>query len=271
MTFSENRLQWKVQSRVSFGRYELPCGEALSDGYNQGSGIKKNAPWLRTFKSIVWPLYRLRNGVLVDGFIERAVGRLIRKYVSHESIFLEVGCGDMGMRRFLPKGIWYNAFDLQLRDWHLTRVLKEPNVNIALASATNIPLLSNSASLIVSTETFEHIPEIGAVFDEIHRIAAPGAHLLCSIPNNYCIKYKRKGPHPGHVNNWTFEGFKLFAKEHGFVFVEGCMKGRWIPLPVWLTETSYQLPVTSKAEALNTNFFYVFEAVKEDRPSQIVR
>lgn len=88
---------------------------------------------------------------------------------------------------------WYNAFDLSLSEFHLRRVLrKSDNVNVALASATNIPLESDLVSLIVSTECFEHIPEIDNAMDEIHRVAMPEAILICSIPNNYCYKYQKK-------------------------------------------------------------------------------
>jgi ubiquinone/menaquinone biosynthesis C-methylase UbiE len=135
-------------------------------------------------------------------------------------------------------------------------------VNVVIASASEIPVPSETASMIVSTETFEHIPEIGKTLQEIHRIAVPGAILICSIPNNYCNKYIKKGPHPGHINNWTYDGFVSLMQSYHFELVKGYMKGKWIPLPLWLTKTSYQFPLSSESEYYNTNFFYVFRVNK---------
>jgi len=188
---------------------------------------------------------------------------LIRRYATDESVFLEIGCGDMSLRRFVPGRLWYNAMDLELSEFHLRRVLRGTHkVNLALACAAQIPIRSDTVSLIVATETLEHIPDIDAALREIHRIARADGVLICTIPNNYGNKYVKKGPHPGHVNNWTYEGFLACMKSHRFVLVEGFMKGRWVPLPLWLTRTSYHLSLSSPSEYHNTNFFYVFRAGK---------
>jgi SAM-dependent methyltransferase len=258
-----SRINWQLNNYQKVGRYEIPSVPYLEKGYNQGSGIKRNTPLKLLLKNAVWPLWKLRTDLLVDGFVEREIGKLIRKYAGSETVFLEIGCGDMSLRKYVPDYLWYNALDLELSDFHIIRVLRnKKNINVALASATNIPVASDTVSLIVSTETFEHIPEIEKAIKEIYRIATPGAMLICSIPNNYCYKYTRLGPHEGHVNNWTYSGFIEFMKSNNFDFVEGFMKGRWIPFPFWVTETTYQLPVSSKSEFLNTNFFYLFRVRK---------
>ena len=105
-------------------------------------------------------------------------------------------------------------------------------------------------------------PEIDTAVNEIRRTAMPGAVFICSIPNNYCYKYDKKGPHTGHINNWTYDGFIEYMKKNGFELIDGFMKGKWIPFPLWMTKTSYQLPISSKSEYHNTNFFYVFKVVK---------
>ena len=103
----------------------------------------------------------MRSDLLIDGFIEREIGKLIKRYIVEESVFLEIGCGDMSLRRFVPSDIWYNALDLELSDFYIIGVLRgKQNINIVLSSATEIPAPSSAVSLIVSTETFKHIPEI---------------------------------------------------------------------------------------------------------------
>lgn len=258
-----NRIDWETDSHEIVGRYQIPTVSNLTDGYNQGPGIKRNSKIRLLVKRAAWVLLKLRNDLMVDGFIEWEIGKLIRKYMTPNSVFLEIGCGDMSLKKYLPRNIWYNALDLEIADFHILRAFKNKRkVNLVVASAVEIPAQSNIASLVVSTETFEHIPEIDKAIEEIYRVATPDATLICSIPNNYCYKYMKKGPHSGHINNWGYQEFIEYMKSHNFEFVEGFMKGKWIPTPLWLTKTSYQVPLSPKMEYYNTNFFYVFRARK---------
>ena len=257
------KIGWKTNNYKTIGEYQIPCSTSLENGYKQGFGIKLSSKLNLLLKQIAWPFLNFRNAILIDGFIEKEIGKYIKKYISTDSVFLEIGCGDMNLKKYVRNTHWYNCLDLEISDFHILRALKNSkNINLVLASATEIPTTSNTASLIVSTETFEHIPEIDKAIDEIHRIAQPDAKLICSIPNNYCYKYIKKGPHEKHVNNWKNEEFIEYMKSHDFEFIEGFMKGKWIPFPLWLTKTSYQLPLTSKSEYYNTNFFYVFRVIK---------
>lgn len=258
-----NKIEWLTDTYLTVGDHHIPCASDLIDGYNQASGIKRNSKLNLILKRTIWPLWKMRCDLLVDGFIEMEIGKLINKHIVTDSVFLEIGCGDMSLRRFVPGDSWYNALDLQLSDFQIIRVLRgKQNVNIVLASATNIPASTNSASLIVSTETLEHIPQIDKAIQEIYRIATPDATVIFSIPNAYCKKYAKKGPNSTHINNWTYDGFIKYMISLHFEFVEGFMKGKWIPFPLWITKTSYQLPLSSKSEYHNTNFFYVFRVSK---------
>ena len=256
------KIKWRDGNLIKVCNVTIFKANKLDRGFNQGSGIKIDSKLIRSTKRIIWPLLKIRNDFFVDGFIEREVGKLIKKYITKNTTFLEIGCGDMSLRRFLPNSIYYNALDLELSDFHISRIAREKNVNIAIASATSIPVESNLVSMIVSTETLEHIPKIKETIDEIHRIAIPNAIFICTIPNNFCYKYKKKGAHPGHINNWRFEDFKNFMKSSGYELVHQKMIGWWIPLPLWITKTSYQIPLSSKNEYYNTNFIFVFKVIK---------
>ncbi|MFQ5977071.1 MAG: class I SAM-dependent methyltransferase [Candidatus Heimdallarchaeota archaeon] len=258
-----NQLKWITERTIPVGNYAIPCSENLQDQSNHIAGIRRDLALRPRWKSKLSPLRKLKDDLFVGGFIKSNIGKWIKEFVDNRAIFLEVGCGDMSLAKYLPEHFCYNAFDLSLSEFHLLKILKKrSNINIALASATNIPLESNSVSLIVSTEVFEHIPEIETAIKEIHRIAMPGAKLLCSIPNNYCFKYRKKGPHPQHVNNWSYADFIAFMHHYRFNFLKGHMRGFWIPFPLWLTKTSYQLPFSSNNEYYNTNFFFVFDISK---------
>jgi SAM-dependent methyltransferase len=257
-----SRIQWKNTISKSVGTWDIQCAPTLESGYNQGSGIKKTNKVKFLLKKFLWPIKRLHDDFFVDGFISRNVGRLIAKYIDKNYTTLEVGCGDMSLRKYLPHHTWYNAFDLCLSDFHLYRNLKYDFVNVALASVKDIPVDDNVVDLVFSTEVFEHIPDFEIALSEIYRVLVDGGIMICSIPNNYCNKYVKKGPHPGHINNWTFQEFIFLLESKGFKQLEGHMKGRWLPLPLWLTKISYQFPFTSRLEYLNTNFFFVFKALK---------
>ena len=258
-----NRINWNTNHSVTVGGHHIPCMANIADGFNQGSGIKLDSTNILKVKRMLWPLFKFRNDMMIDGFIEWQVGKLIKKVLMDDSVFLEIGCGDMSLRKYIPKNICYNALDLELSEFHIIKAIKSrSNINIILASADEIPAADNSASLIVSTETLEHIPEIDKAVSEIKRVAMPGTTFICSIPNNHCYKYHKKGSHTGHINNWTYDGFIEYMNSNDFEYVEGHMKGKWVPFPLWMTNTSYQLPVTSKSEYHNTNFFYVFKVNK---------
>lgn len=258
-----NYLKWKTDKTISVGKFRVPYAENIFEKSNQVVGIRKDSKLKLHFKTILWPLVKLRDDLLVDGFIKREIGKWIKEFANEDTVFCEVGCGNMGLLRYMPHNIYYNAFDISFSEFHLRRILKKRNnINVALTSATEIPLEANSVSLVVTTECFEHIPEIDKAVSEIYRVAMPAAKLLCSIPNNYCCKYQKKGPHPDHVNNWGYDEFKKFMSSRGFKFIRGHMKGLWVPLPLWLTKISYQLSISSKNEYYNTNFFYIFEAGK---------
>ena len=260
-----NRLKFKLNQILKIEDYSITYDSKLLNQKNQITGleIKKDSKIKGFIKTILWPVFSLRNNLLVDGFIEREAGKLIKKYIKEDTVFLEVGCGDMSLRRFLPKNLCYNAFDISLSEFHLKRVLREgQRINIALFSATRIPLDPSAVSLIVITEVFEHILDINQAVSEIYRILKLKGILIASIPNNYCYKYKRKGPNSEHINNWTFDEFKEYMNQNGFKCLEGYMIGYWIPLPLWITKTSYQLPISSKKEFYNTNFIYAFQKMK---------
>ena len=258
-----NRIEWNTDQSVDVRGYSISTVADLADGYNQGSGIKPDKTLTLKLKRSLWPIFKLRNDLLIDGFIEWEIGRLIKKELKKNTVFLEIGCGDMSLRKYVPSDICYNALDLELSEFHIVKAMRNrSNINIVLASATEIPTSDNSASLLVSTETLEHIPEIDKTVNEIKRVATPGAVFICSIPNNYCYKYNKKGPHTGHINNWTYDGFIEYMKKNGFELIDGFMKGKWIPFPLWITKTSYQLPIASKSEYHNTNFFYIFKVNK---------
>lgn len=258
----KGKLNFKLNKALKVKNFIIPYDPQLPNLKNKifDSTMRKGSKFKSIIKTIICQEVFLRNYLLVDGFIKREVGKLVKKFLIHNTVFLDIGCGDLSLVRFLPRNLWYNAIDISLSEFHLKRVLnRRERINVALASATSIPLDSNSISLAVSTEVLEHIQDIDKALSEIYRILKPGGIFIISIPNNYCYKYQKKGPHPEHINNWTFKQFKEYMIHKGFIYLEGYMRGFWIPLTILPGKASYQLPISSKNEFYNTNFFFVFK------------
>ena len=92
------KINWHIDRYETVGSYRIPCVPNLKAGYHQGAGIKRSSKTALWLKRLLWPLVKLRADLLTDGFIEREIGRLIKKYLAADSVFLEIGCGDMSVR-----------------------------------------------------------------------------------------------------------------------------------------------------------------------------
>ena len=255
-------VEFKLKDALKADDFSIPYDPKLINLNNKNidSIIKIDLKFNLIIKTIGYPVIFSRNYLLVDGFIKRETGKLMRKFLRENTIFFDIGCGDMSLSSYLPKDYMYNAMDVSLSLFHLRKIgNRRKKINVALASATDIPLDSNTINLAVCTEVLEHIVDIDKALLEIHRILTPGGTILVSIPNNHCYKYQKKGPHPDHVNNWTFMEFKDYMEKNKFLFLDGYMKGYWIPLTFLPGKASYQLPLSLKNEFYNTNFFYVFK------------
>ncbi|MEH6748175.1 MAG: class I SAM-dependent methyltransferase [Maribacter arcticus] len=257
-----NKLFWNPVNIIKIDGSEVPISCMLKNQNNQVAGVRHDSQKKLFFKKLSWPTFKFLTDFFIDGFIEKGIGKWIRNSIKDDSTFLDIGCGNTRLHKYLPKHIIYNAFDLSISEFHLRRILLKKNSNVCLCSATHIPLESNTVSLAASTECFRHIPEFEKAILEIYRILKPGAVLICSNANPYSYKYKIKGPNENACNNWSNEEFIELMKRNNFRFVDGYTKGYWVPLPSWITKASIQLPISSKSEYYNTNFFYKFEVVK---------
>ncbi|WXG47421.1 MAG: class I SAM-dependent methyltransferase [Candidatus Atabeyarchaeum deiterrae] len=251
-------LEWKVSKYLVLKGSRIPVGEEVPM-----NPILQYSPLMRRVMSFAKPLAYLRDYFFVSGFIHGIIGGWIRENVNKGTTFLDIGCGDLRLKKQLPRQLTYNAFDISFSEYTLDLALRSKSTNIAIASATKIPLDSNQVDVLTATEVLEHIPQVDKALDEIRRVARPKALFLVSIPNNYCYKYHVKGQNPDHRNKWTFDEFITHLESRGFKLIKSCKKGWWIPLPVYLAgKTSYQLPITSDYEYYDTNFFYMFKVLK---------
>jgi SAM-dependent methyltransferase len=257
------KLKWETDEYFIFEGRKIPLG----DGINENP-VRRCSPMVRKLLPAVKPIFSLSSYFLGSGFVYRTIGKWIRENINEKAVFLDVGCGDLELRTQLPKNIIYNGFDISFSEYTLDLSVRLKSVNVAVASATNIPLDSNQVSVITATEVLEHIrggtQQVNKVLNEVFRIAIPNALFLVSIPNNYCYKYHVKGQHADHHNNWTFQGFIDFVGQDKFKLIKSKKIGWWIPFPKYIERgNSYQIPFESEYEYYNTTFLYMFGVIKD--------
>ena len=251
---------WTCRRFTKVGDLEVPLN--LPD---DGDCIVRNLPLPGLLYWILKKPFRLRNRLLVDGYIERNIGKWINRYSRENDVILDVGCGDMRLYKYVPRNRYYYALDISMNELFLRGELsnKKTNLYFAFASAIDIPLESDTVDVVTCIEVLEHIVGYMDAVREIWRVIKPNGLFLVSIPNNYGYKYTIKGQHRDHHHAWSYEEFGNIMKSSNFDLVESFMIGRWLRLPLWLTKTSYQLPLRSKNEFYNSNFLYAFRARKD--------
>ncbi|WP_047145837.1 class I SAM-dependent methyltransferase [Aquamicrobium sp. LC103] len=253
-------IEWKTDKHVPIGNRKVPLTADVERMEGGEIGITRDTPSRLLLKKLAWPLHKLHHDLFVDGFIEWKIGRLIAKHRKAGGTVLDVASGDFSLMRYVGAGN-YNALDIRFSEFHLRRMFgRYPDFNPVLASATAIPAGDAVADVVLSTEALSYIPEIETALSEIRRVLKKGGTFICSISNEHCYMHERKGPNPATVHRWNFSEFSSLVEAQGFRFVEGSKAGWWLPLPRWLTNTSYCLPVSPTDEYKATNFFYVFEA-----------
>lgn len=261
------RIEWTTRRTVEIGGRTLATSLAqdlaatLDAGHGQISGVRLDTG-LRRLKRYLRPAERVWSWWLVNGFVVRRMGRSIRDCMRDDTVFLDVGCGNMPLARYIDPPRCYNAMDIAFSAYEVDRVFKSGRcVNLALASAYAIPVEPATVTLLTCDQVLTQTPEPGRILDEFRRVSRPGADVLIGFLNPHCRKYKVIGPHPDKINDWTLDGFTTFAAAHGLQCVRAEMMGRWIPLPQWLVRPrAYHLPLTSTREEDNTHLFFHLRA-----------
>jgi len=92
------------------------------------------------------------------------------------------------------------------------------HVNI-VADLANVPIVSESAELVVSNSVLEHIYSFKDVIDEAHRILVPGGYFYLCVPNA-CVRH-----HKYDYHRWTTPGLLKLVNEKFIVIESGTCRG----------------------------------------------
>lgn len=105
--------------------------------------------------------------------------RFLRPRLSQMSgAVLDVGCGEMPFRAYLPKGTRYVGLDVA----EAVSFGMRDHPDIVMFDGVTIPFDDNSWDNILCTEVLEHTIDPAALIAEMLRVLRPGGTLLVTVP-----------------------------------------------------------------------------------------
>lgn len=116
--------------------------------------------------------------------------QFIGRFLSPDSIFLEVGPGDCSLALEVAKYV-KKVYAVDVSNEITKGLIFPPNFELVISDGISIPVPDNSISIVYSDQLMEHIhPD--DVIDQLHNIykaLIPGGLYICSTPN------RLSGPH----------------------------------------------------------------------------
>ena len=120
----------------------------------------------------------LKLRCLIDLQLATIVSAIRPKLSAMHGSVLDVGCGEMPFRRFLPADAVYTGMDVSYADGFGMSA----NNGIVYFDGIHIPFPDNSFDNAICTEVLEHAENHIALISEIHRVMKPGATAVITIP-----------------------------------------------------------------------------------------
>jgi ubiquinone/menaquinone biosynthesis C-methylase UbiE len=117
--------------------------------------------------------------------------QLVREYLGTVTGLrvLEVACGrggflrDMAVAGACVTGCDFSFAALRVAATRLRIGAMHSSAALIQGDAQSLPFGNDSFDLVVSCETIEHLPDVGAAMKEMHRVTKPGGKLLLTTPN----------------------------------------------------------------------------------------
>jgi SAM-dependent methyltransferase len=166
--------------------------------------------------------------------------RVLRKYLSRDSVFLEVGAGDCALAiEVARQARRVYAVDVSKR---LSEKTCFPNnFELIISDGVSVPVPEHSVSIAYSYQCMEHLHPEDAVeqLRNIYQALAPGGRYLCITPNRLAgphdiSKYFDETANGFHLKEYTaaelVELFRMFGFSEIRAYVGGRGALRWVPI-----------------------------------------
>lgn len=109
--------------------------------------------------------------------------RILERF-SLDSPVLDIGCGDGVFAHILFSEKIDTGIDMNLRELARAQQLGA-YIELIHASGDSIPKPSGFYKTIISNSVLEHIPDLGPVLREIHRLLTPDGRFYMTVPTPY--------------------------------------------------------------------------------------
>jgi SAM-dependent methyltransferase len=166
--------------------------------------------------------------------------RLLRPYLTRDTVFLEVGAGDCALPLLVAPMV-RKAYGLEVSE-ELTRGLpNSEKFQVLLPKSCEVPLPDNTIDLAFSFQVIEHIhpDDVIEQLKDIHRVLKPGGSYYCitpnrlSGPNDISRGFDREATGL-HLKEYSISDLVGLFRRTGFrrVRIERMIKGRRWPAPI---------------------------------------
>jgi SAM-dependent methyltransferase len=168
--------------------------------------------------------------------------RLLRRYLTPETVFMEQGAGDCALPRMVAPLV-RKAYGLEVSEELTRSIPNSDKFQVLLTKSCDVPLADNTVDLVFSFQVIEHIhpDDVVEQLKHIYRVLKPGGCYYCITPNrlygpsDISCGFDREatGLHLKEYSNTDL--LKLF-RSIGFrqTWIERTIKGRHIPVPALL-------------------------------------
>jgi SAM-dependent methyltransferase len=177
--------------------------------------------------------------------------RLLRPYLTPETVFMEVGAGDCALP-LLVAPLVRKSYGLEVSE-ELTRKLpKSDKFQVLLTKSCDVPLPDNTVDLAFSFQVIEHIhpDDVIEQLKDIYRVLKPGGCYYCITPNrlygpsDISRDFDREATGL-HLKEYSITDLLKLFRSVGFrrTWIERMVKGHHIPfpaLPVRLMEQVFE-------------------------------
>jgi SAM-dependent methyltransferase len=169
--------------------------------------------------------------------------RLIEKFITPDTNFLEIGAGDCALSLHVAEHV-RSVTALDVSDTILKDIAAPSNVSLRVFDGCEMPVEPGSIDVAYSNQVIEHLhPEDAALqMTSILKSLRPGGCYVCVTPN------RLNGPHDIsqffdtvasglHMKEYTYRDLDIFFRDLGYDGRRACLgvKGRFAALPVsWI-------------------------------------
>lgn len=174
--------------------------------------------------------------------------RIAHDHVKSGGLVLDVGCG-VGDNLMAIGGGHLRRVGLEVSACTLRRAREVLPHEVVLqrASATAIPIASESVDLVMCIEVLEHIDDQHQVLREIRRVLRRGGMLALSVP--YRAWFPTYFTHMGHIRHYTRTGLQALLHCHNLDAVS------WLPnVPRWHRKADHLYVLCKGATAIRNMF-----------------